>query len=155
LSRRPTPATQKKPSPQITQRARAQGATVKSQRGVFNRYLRALQGPQAGRLQDRLLEVERTLSEGTRLKRAPTFEGGVRTGTVERPLPLLPSERAQLLVRRAQLRAALDQVVSPQLRAAFLEILSDYASRNGFTRPILLEVGVPSQDLDEAGILDD
>lgn len=139
-------------SPRISADARARGAQAKSHRGVFNRYLRALQGAAVERLRQRLDEVEQALTRGTRLKRAPVFEEGRRVGTTERELALLPSERAQLLVRRAQIEASLAGAAPPDLRAAFLEMLPDYATRNGFTRDILLEVGVPPADLDACDI---
>lgn len=151
MSRQRAP-TQAPARPRISSAARERGAEAKSHRGVFNRYLRALQGPAVERIRQRLLEVETTLARGTRLKRAPVFEEGRRIGTTERALALLPSERAQLLVRRAQLTASLAEAAPPALRDAFLAMLPDYAARNGFTRAILLEVGVPPADLDAAGI---
>ena len=151
MSQRRAPA-QPQARPRISSAARARGAEAKSHRGVFNRYLRALQGPAVERIRQRLEEIEATIARGTRLKRAPVFEEGKRTGTTERVLALLPSERAQLLVRRAQLTASLAEVAPPALREAFLAMLPEYAARNGFTRAILLEVGVPPADLEAAGI---
>jgi hypothetical protein len=119
---------------------------------VFNRYLRTLQGAAVERLRQRLEEVAQALERGTRLKRAPVFDDGRRVGTTERELALLPSERAQLLVRRAQIEASLAGIAPADLRTAFLEMLPEYAARNGFTREILMEVGVPQADLDACGI---
>jgi hypothetical protein len=137
----------------ITSAARLRGAKAKAERGLFNRYIRALNGRQAQRTRDKLTDVEATLARGTRTKRAPVFENGKRIATVDKLLPLLPSEHAELLVKRDRLRCAVQAVVPPALRAEFLAMLPDYAARHGFTREILLEVGVPALDLDEIGLL--
>lgn len=138
----------------ITAAARKEGARVKAQRGLFNRYVRAVKSDGRARLLAELAEVEATLARGERLKKAAVFEGGRRVGTADKMLPLLPSEHAKLLVRRNTLQAEVAHVVSADLRAAFLEILPEYAARNGFTRAILLEVGVPGDDLDAVGLTD-
>ena len=139
---------------QITEAARAKGAAAKRQRGVFNRYVRALEGKPSMRVRARLREIEEALAKGTRVKKAPVFENGSRVGTVDKELPLLPSERAHLLVERRALYTRLRARVPEGLRDAFIAMMPDYAERNGFTRDILLASGVPAEDLDLCGILE-
>ncbi|MCA9544726.1 MAG: hypothetical protein KC613_10065 [Myxococcales bacterium] len=117
--------------------------------------MRAVQSDARGKALAELAELEVTLARGARLKRAAVFEDGRRVGTTDKLLPLLPAEHAQLLVRRNTLRAEVEHAVPSELHAAFLEMLPEYAARNGFTRSILLEVGVPAADLDAVGLLDD
>lgn len=137
----------------ISRAARRRGAQVRSQRGIFNRYIRALEGPRAARIRERIVEIDETLARGTRLKKAPVFEDGQRVGTEERLLALLPSEKALMMAERARLVRNLAGHAPPdELRQAFLEMLPSFASRNELTREILLAVGVPSEDLDAAGI---
>ncbi len=136
----------------ITADARRRGSEAKAQRGLFNRYIRALQGPAVERSQQRIREIDETLACGTRLKKAPVFEGGKRVGTTARPLPLLPSEQALLMVERRKLEAGLARRAPEDLRAAFLAMLPDYAARHELTRDILEAVGVPAADLDQVGL---
>lgn len=139
----------------ISRAARKRGAQVRAQRGIFNRYIRALEGPRAVRIRDRITEIDATLERGTRRKKAPVFEAGQRVGSTERWLPLLPSEKALLMAERARLVRSLAGHAPPaELRAAFLEILPQFADRNELTREILLAVGVPATDLDEVGLID-
>ncbi len=137
---------------QITAEARLKGARAKRQRGIFNRYVRAIEGKPSMRVRARLVEIDEALAKGTRRKKAPLFENGVRVGTIEKELPLLPSERAHLLVERGRLQARLRARVPEGLREAFLEMLPEYADRNGFTHAILLASGVPGEDLEVAQI---
>lgn len=136
----------------ITAEAREKGAISKSQRGIFNKYLKALQGRAVERTRAKITEIEETLARGTRLKQAPVFRNGKRVGTREKELPLLPSERANLMARKMKLEASLTRKAPDELRQQFLAILPEYVERNELTREILLEVGVPREDLDEAGI---
>lgn len=136
----------------LTDAARRKGAKSKIQRGIFNRYVRAIQGPAVERDKQKIAEIEEMLERGTRLKKAPVFEDGKRVGTTEKQLPLLPSERAIWLARKAKLEESLHRRAPEELRQQFIEMLPEYAARYDLTRDILLEVGVPEEDLDEAGI---
>ena len=136
----------------ITAEAREKGALSKTQRGVFNRYIRSLTGRAMERTREKIREIEGTLERGTRLKKAPVFEDGKRVGTTTKELPLLPSERATLMVKKRKLEESLTSKAPDGLRAQFIEMLPGYAQRNEFTRDILLAAGVPEEDLDEAGI---
>ncbi|MCB9537929.1 MAG: hypothetical protein H6704_16875 [Myxococcales bacterium] len=138
----------------ITAEARRRGAAAKAARGVFNRYIKALQGKAVTRTQARIDEIDATLARGTRLKKSPVFEDGKRVGTTERQLPLLPSERAILMAQRRRLEESLTQRAPDELRAQFLAMLPEYAERHELTRDILLEVGVPAEDLDAVGIVE-
>ncbi|MFN3198064.1 MAG: hypothetical protein ACE366_06570 [Bradymonadia bacterium] len=136
----------------ITAEAREKGAISKSQRGIFNKYLKALQGRAVEKNRAKIDEIEEMLERGTRIKKAPVFKNGKRIGTIEKQLPLLPSERAIWMARKQKLEASLTRKAPDELRQEFLVILPDYAAKNDLTREILLEVGVPETDLDEAGI---
>ncbi|MBU0549977.1 hypothetical protein KKF91_03075 [Myxococcota bacterium] len=136
----------------ITAEARKKGAVSKTQRGTFNRYLKALQGRAVERNRQKIEEIARMLESGTRIKKAPIFRDGRRVGTVEKELPLLPSERALWMARKQQLEANLTRRAPDELHKQFLEMLPDYAERNGLTREILITVGVPEADLDAAGL---
>ena len=138
----------------ITDAARRKGAESKIHRGIFNRYIKALQGPQVDRVRAQIAEIDAMLARGTRLKKAPVFENGTRVGTTERELPLLPSEMAIWMAKRSKLEAGLKRRAPDDLRQEFLRILPQYAVRHDLTRDILLAVGVPEDDLDEAGITD-
>lgn len=138
----------------ITAEAREKGAISKSQRGIFNKYLKALQGRSAEKTRLKVEEIEETLERGTRFKKAPVFKNGKRIGTREKELPLLPSERAILMAKKIKLEASLTRKAPDELRREFLAVLPDYAEKNELTREILIEVGVPETDLDEAGITD-
>ncbi len=136
----------------ITAEAREKGALAKIRRGVFNRYIRSLSGRAVERNQEKIREIDETLESGVRRKKAPVFEGGKRVGTTTKDLPLLPSERATLMVRRKKLVESLGRRSDVGLRVEFLAMLPEYASDNEFTREILLASGVPEADLDEVGI---
>ncbi len=136
----------------ITPEAREKGAVSKSQRGIFNKYLKALQGRAADKTRTKIDEIDEMLQRGTRFKQAPVFKAGKRVGTKEKELPLLPSERANLLAKRRKLEAGLTRKAPDDLRAQFLAVLPEYAERNGLSRDILIGVGVPADDLDEAGV---
>lgn len=136
----------------ITPEAREKGAVSKSQRGIFNKYLKSLQGRAVEKTRTKIDEIDEMLERGTRFKQAPVFRNGKRVGTREKELPLLPSERANLMAKRGKLEAGLTRKAPDDLRAQFLEILPEYAERNGLSREILLEVGVPTEDLDASGI---
>lgn len=136
----------------ITAEAREKGALAKIQRGVFNRYIRSLSGRAVERNREKIREIDDTLERGTRLKKAPVFEDGVRVGTTTKELPLLPSERATLMVKKRKLQEVLTNRAPTELRTEFLAMLPGYAERNEFTRDILVAAGVPEADLDEAGV---
>jgi hypothetical protein len=136
----------------ITAEAREKGAISKSQRGIFNRYLRALQGRALERNREKIAEIDETLARGRQVRKAPVFKNGKRIGTREKELPLLPSERAKLMASRIQLEANLTRKAPDELRGEFLAILPDYAAKNGLTRDILLSVGVPAEDLAAVGL---
>ncbi len=136
----------------ITAEAREKGALAKTQRGIFNRYIRSLSGRAVERTREKIRDIEQTLERGTRQKKAPVFEGGKRVGTTTKELPLLPSERATLMVKKRKLEQALTHKAPTELRAEFLAMLPGYAERNEFTRDILVAAGVPDADLEEAGI---
>jgi hypothetical protein len=137
----------------ITPEAREKGAISKSQRGIFNKYLKALQGRAVDKTRTRITEIDEMLARGTRFKQAPVFRNGKRVGTREKELPLLPSERANLMAKRTKLEAGLTRKAPDDLRQQFIAILPEYAERNGLDRAILMDVGVPAEDLDEAGVL--
>ncbi len=136
----------------ITTEARELGAVSKSQRGLFNRYIKSLQGRAIERKRKKISDISAMLERGSRIKKAPVFKDGKRVGTVEKELPLLPSERAIWMARKASLEAALTRSAPAELHRRFLEMLPNYAKRNGLTREILLTVGVPEADLDAVDI---
>ena len=136
----------------ITAEAREKGAISKSQRGIFNKYLRSLQGRAAERNREKIAELEETLSRGRQIRKAPVFKNGKRIGTREKELPLLPSERAKLMAQKGQLEANLTRKAPDELRRDFLAILPEYAAKNGLTREILVSVGVPLEDLAAVGL---
>lgn len=136
----------------ITAEAREKGAISKSQRGIFNKYIRALQGRAAEKNREKIAEIDAILSRGRHVRKAPVFKNGKRIGTKEKELALLPSERAKLMAQRARLEAALTRKAPDDLRDEFLAILPEYAAKNGLTREILLSVGVPAEDLAAAGL---
>ena len=138
----------------ITPEAREKGAISKSQRGIFNKYMKALQGRSIDKNRQKIAEIDEMLTRGTRFKKAPVFKNGKRIGTREKALPLLPSERAIWMARKQRLETSLTRKAPDELRRDFLVVLPDYAEKNGLTREILIEVGVPEVDLDEAGILE-
>ncbi|MBU0553287.1 hypothetical protein KKF91_20445 [Myxococcota bacterium] len=137
----------------ITAAAREKGAVSKSQRGVFNRYIKSLQGRAVERNRLKIEEIARMLESGTRIKKAPVFRDGHRVGTIEKALPLLPSERAMWMARKQKLEANLTRSAPDELHKEFLAMLPDYAARNNLTREILISVGVPESDLDAVGLL--
>ncbi len=134
--------------------ARAKGTRTRKAHGLFNRYIRALKGPKAERVRARIAGIDAMLTRGTRLKASPVWADGERVGTVERELPLLPSETALWMARRKRLRASLDELAPADLRADFLQMLPEYARQHELDRQILLAVGAPARDLDAAGIHD-
>lgn len=136
----------------ITAEAREKGAISKSQRGIFNKYLKSLQGRAVEKSRAKIDEIEEMLERGTRIKKAPVFKNGKRIGTVEKQLPLLPSERAIWMARKQKLEEGLTRKAPDELRQEFLAILPEYAEKNDLTREILVTVGVPEEDLDEVGI---
>ena len=136
----------------ITAEAREKGAVSKSQRGIFNKYLKALQGRAVEKTRTKITDIEEMLARGTRFKKAPVFKNGKRIGTREKALPLLPSERAIWMAKLEQLKAGLTRKAPDDLRREFLAVLPDYTEKNGLTREILLSVGVPEEDLVEAGV---
>ena len=138
----------------ITAEAREKGAISKSQRGIFNKYMKALQGRAVEKNRHKIAEIEEMLVRGTRFKKAPVFKNGKRIGTREKELPLLPSERAIWMARKQKLEQSLTRKAPDDLRREFLAILPDYATKNGLTHAILIEVGVPEADLDEAGVFE-
>lgn len=141
-------------SSRLSASARAKGTRTRKAHGLFNRYVRALKGPKADRIRERIAEIDGILARGTRLKSSPIWAGGERVGTAERELPLLPSETALWMARRKRLRASLDDLAPRELREQFLRLLPDYARQHDLDREILLAVGVPARDLDAAGIHD-
>ena len=78
----------------ITAEAREKGAISKSQRGIFNKYMKALQGRSIDKNRQKIAEIGEMLARGTRFKKAPIFKNGRRIGTRDKELPLLPSEQA-------------------------------------------------------------
>ena len=143
-----------RPNTRLSAAARAKGTRTRKAHGLFNRYVRALQGVKAERIRGQIADIDAMLARGTRLKSAPVWLDGERSGTTERELPLLPSEVALCMARRKRLRASLDELAPPELRQAFLQMLPDYAQQHDLDRAILLAVGVPARDLDAAGITD-
>jgi DNA-binding transcriptional regulator YdaS (Cro superfamily) len=136
----------------ITPEAREKGAISKSQRGIFNKYIRALQGRAAEKNRDKIAEIDTILSRGSHVRKTPVFKGARRIGTQESEVALLPSDRAKLMAQRARLVASLTRKAPDELRKQFLAILPEYAARNELTREILLSVGVPPEDLAAAGL---
>ncbi len=130
--------------------ARELATETRRQRGIFNKYLKSLQGSVRRKLND----VEQELERGTRVKKVPLFKDKKRVGSVSKEVTLLPSDRAQLLARKRQLEEALKSAAPAELRKDFLAILPEYAQKSGFDRNVLIQVGVPEEDLDTAGILD-
>jgi len=137
----------------ITSEARELGAVSKSQRGLFNRYIKSLRGRAIEKKRAKIEGIAMMLERGVRIKKAPVFKDGKRIGTIEKELPLLPSERAIWMARKASLEAALTRSAPAELHKQFLAMLPAYAERNNLTREILLTVGVPEADLDAAGIV--
>jgi hypothetical protein len=136
----------------ITAEAREKSAISKSQRGIFNKYMKSLQSRAVGKSRLKIEEVEEMLARGTRFKKAPLFKNGTRIGTREKEMPLLPAERAIWMARKNTMEAKLTRKAPEELRREFLTILPDYAAKNGLTREILLSVGVPEADINEAGL---
>lgn len=132
--------------------AREKATKTRQQRSIFNRYLATLRGRRIQATQAKIAEIDNLLSEGTKKRRVPKFVGGKRQGTEVKEVPLLPADRARLLARRRDLQQSLPTTGKEQLRSQFLEVLPDYAASQGWDRKILLDVGVPEVDLDEAGI---
>ena len=132
--------------------AREKGTKTRHQRSVFNRYLLGLQGKRILNIKAKIAEIGKALEEGTKQRRVPKFVGGKRTGTQMKNVPFLPAVRARLLARRRDLIASIPTTGKAELRAEFLAILPECAASQGWDREILLEVGVPEVDLDEAGI---
>ncbi len=153
-STRKTGAQKKGRRGNITAEAREKGAISKSQRGIFNKYMKALQGRSIDKNRQKIAEIEEMLARGTRFKKAPIFKNGRRIGTRDKELPLLPSEQAIWMARKQKLEASLTRKAPDELRRDFLVILTDYAEKNGLTRKILIDVGVPEADLDEAGLFE-
>ena len=60
----------------ITAEAREKGAISKSQRGIFNKYMKALQGRSIDKNRQKIAEIEEMLARGTRFKKAPIFKKG-------------------------------------------------------------------------------
>lgn len=136
----------------ITAEAREKGAISKSQRGIFNKYIRALKGRAAEKNREKIVEIDAILLRGRHVRKAPVFKNGKRIGTKEKELDLLPSERAKLMAQRSHLEASLTRKAPDELRSEFLAILPEYAAKNDLTREILLTVGVPPEDLAAAGL---
>ncbi len=136
----------------ITAEAREKGAISKSQRGIFNKYIRALQGRAAEKNREKIAEIDAILTRGRHVRKAPVFKNGKRIGTKEKELALLPSERAKLMAQRQRLEAGLTRKAPDELRNEFLAVLPEYAEKNGLTREILVSVGVPEEDLAAAGL---
>jgi hypothetical protein len=65
---------------------------------------------------------------------------------------LLPADRARLIFKRRELEKKIPTTGKESLHEQFLMILPKYATAQNWDRSILLEVGVPATDLDEAGI---
>lgn len=136
----------------ITAEAREKGAISKSQRGIFNKYIRALKGRAAEKNREKIAEIDAILTRGRHVRKAPVFKNGKRIGTKEKELELLPSERAKLMAQRSHLEASLTRKAPDELRSEFLAILPEYAAKNDLTREILITVGVPVEDLAAAGL---
>lgn len=136
----------------ITAEAREKGAISKSQRGIFNKYIKALQGRAVDKNREKIAEIEDVLTKGRHVRKAPVFKNGKRIGTKEKELGLLPSERAKLMALKIKLEANLTRKAPDDLHKDFLAILPEYAEKNGLTRDILLSVGVPAEDLNTVGL---
>jgi len=128
---------------------REQGRRVRVWKRVFNEYLKLLRG--TSRQQAKLVSIRRQLRSGTKRKKVPFFVNGERDGFEIREVALLPSEEAGLLLQRQQVQEQM-LMRGRILRSSFLEILPLYARTRGLTREVLLGVGVPQADLDEAGL---
>ena len=137
----------------VSDAVRQKGITARTQRGIFNQYIRSLNGRTAQKNRQKMLDIEEALARGTRIKVVAKFAEGKRVGSEEKELPLLPSEMATLLAQKARLEKSFETSVSREQREQFLSILPDFATRNDFTYEILIAVGVPKHDLVEAGIL--
>ena len=65
----------------ITAEAREKGAISKSQRGIFNKYIKALQGRAVDKNREKIAEIEDVLTKGRHVRKAPVFKNGKRIGT--------------------------------------------------------------------------
>jgi len=136
----------------IPAEAREKATQTRQQRSIFNRYLATMRGKRVQATQAKIGEIDAVLSEGTKERRVPRFVNGKRQGTEVKEVPLLPADRARLLARRRDLQQSLPTTGKEQLRSQFLAILPEYAESQGWDRQILILVGVPVPDLDEAGM---
>jgi len=137
----------------IPARAREKATQTRQQRSIFNRYLASMKGNRVQSAQEKIKESDRLLAEGVKERKVPKFVDGKRQGTELKKVTLLPADRARLLAKQRDLIASLPTTGKESLRGQFLKILPGYAASQGWDRAILLEVGVPAIDLDEAGIL--
>jgi hypothetical protein len=135
--------------PGFPEGARETARQIRAQRGIFNRYVRALNQKSTTAKLD---ELQAQLAKGVVIKKVPVFQDGQRVGSVEKEVPMLPSDRARLMARIEALKAKKGKGVNDDLRQKFLDILPSYAARYNLTRDILLNVGVPEEDLDAANI---
>ncbi len=136
----------------IPPEAREKATRTRQQRSIFNRYLSSMRGKRISATREKIREIEAILERGTKERKVPKFVDGKRAGTEVKEVPLLPADKARLLKKRKELLKSLPTTGKESLRKQFLEILPDYARSQGWDREILLEVGVPEADLDEAGI---
>ena len=115
---------------------RTKGSQIKAMTGLFNDYIRAIEGGRTWRSRKRrarMLEIDEWLQ-------APDIE---------------PTERARLLARRNEIAKLLQRdLPSAEMRSRFIEALPEFAAEKGYNREVLLCAGVPPLDLADAGIVD-
>lgn len=148
-ARKKAPATKRR----IPDEAREKATRTRQHRSIFNRYINSLRGKRVLATEAKILEVNRLLELGTKERRVPKFVDGKRQGTEVKDVALLPADRARLLRKRRDLEASLPTTGKEDLRQDFLRVLPEYASSQGWDAEILLEVGVPAEDLTAAGLL--
>ena len=137
----------------IPDEAREKAIKTRQDRSIFNRYLASMNSKRAMGTQARIDAIDIQLDQDTRERKVPKFSGGKRDGIEKKTLPLQPSAKAKLLARRNMLLTKLLRMGNLSLREQFLAVLPGYMASQRWDRDILLQVGVPVIDLDEAGIL--
>ena len=156
--------------------AHEESAKVRAMRGTFNAYLKRIASAPTRKSRSkggkvhvdnatRIAEIRETLARGTIEKTVPVF-GDAPAGGGRRPrvdsarsfVQMIPSDKLKLASELASLLNPAPNAprkrngnVDEDLHAEFLGILRPYAERYGYTVGMLLDVGVPADDLRQCG----
>lgn len=165
-----------KPKVKTNGNPRESGVLKRSESWTINRYLlkvtgkartsaRAKKPRDVSSLQERLNTIDAILAKGTKTWSVPAgrVAKGEKRQSVEKEIPLRPTEIAKLLAKKMNLSTRIasggrnagrkSTQTFEALREAFLSVLPGWAKRHGHSVELLRVLHIPEEDLIECGLV--